>query len=121
VLEATVNRELMQAGVEMAASLGFEIPPDFAPSTIDHWYTAGEHITHSVDVGAQLAQKRAAMSAHASQATASDPGATRTLELFLRLPDDYFALAFGTEWFVELGRRPDDAVDDVFASVAAAS
>ena len=61
------------------------------------------------------------MEAHASQATAADPRRSRTLERFLGLPADYFALAFGTEWYVERGRRPGDAVDDVFASLAATS
>ncbi|HVN49979.1 MAG TPA: hypothetical protein VMT43_01030, partial [Acidimicrobiales bacterium] len=58
--------------------------------------------------------------AHASQATAADPRRSRTLERFLALPPDAFALAFGTEWYVEPGRPPADATDDVFASLAAA-
>jgi LmbE family N-acetylglucosaminyl deacetylase len=121
LLEATINRELMRTGVEMAASLGFEIPPDFTPATYEMWYTPAEAITHTVDVAAHLEQKRAAMEAHASQATAADPRRSRTLERFLGLPAEYFALAFGTEWYVERGRRPRDAADDVFASLAAAS
>ena len=74
-----------------------------------------------MDVSAHLEQKKAAMQAHASQATAADPTTGRTLELFLELPDDYFALAFGTEWFVEAGRPTEPRADDVFASLASAS
>ena len=60
-------------GVELAASLGYEVPPEFTPETFDMWYTPAEVITHAVDVSAHLEQKRAAMEAHASQATAADP------------------------------------------------
>jgi LmbE family N-acetylglucosaminyl deacetylase len=120
LLEATINRELMRTGVEMAASLGFEVPPEFTPDTFEMWYTPAEAITHTVDVGAHLDQKRAAMEAHASQATAADPRRSRTLERFLGLPAEYFALAFSTEWYVERGRAPSEAADDVFASLAAA-
>ena len=115
LLEATINRELMRTGVELATSLGYEIPADFTPETFDLWYTPAGSITHAVDVSAHLEQKKAAMQAHASQATAADPTADRTLELFLALPDEYFALAFGTEWFVEPGRAGRPAADDIFA------
>ncbi len=121
VLEATIDRELMRTGVELAQTLGYEVPADFTPDRFDLWYTSAEAITHAVDVSAHLEQKRAAMEAHASQATAEDPGGTRSLELFVNLPPDYFALAFGTEWFVERGvPAPSSAsgrADDVFASV----
>ena len=60
--------------------------------------------------------KRAAMQAHATQA-ASDTG-DRTLALCLRLPKALFRRAFGSEWFVEVGRAPaKPLLDDVFASL----
>ncbi len=121
LLEATIDRDLMRTGVDLAASLGYEIPADFAPDSFDLWYTPARSITHVVDVGAHLEQKKAAMQAHASQATAADPGADRTLELFLALPDEYFALAFGTEWFVEPGRPDGDVRTDVFADLVPTS
>jgi LmbE family N-acetylglucosaminyl deacetylase len=121
VLEATIDRELMRTGVELAQSLGYEVPADFTPDQFDVWYTTTEAITHAVDVSAHLEQKKAAMEAHASQATADDPRSTRSLELFVNLPPDYFGLAFGTEWFVERAiPAPTSAAaraDDVFASV----
>jgi LmbE family N-acetylglucosaminyl deacetylase len=55
-------------------------------------------ITTFVDVRAQLAAKRAAMAAHASQIPESS--------LFLSLPDDVFAEVFGTEWFMKVGAPP---------------
>jgi LmbE family N-acetylglucosaminyl deacetylase len=120
-LEATIDRNLMRTGVELAGSLGYELPPEFTPASFEMWYTAAEEITHTVDVAAHLDQKRAAMEAHASQATAADPRRSRTLERFLALPPEYFALAFGTEWYVEPGRAPGHPADDVFSSLAAAS
>ncbi len=116
VLEATINRELMKMGVELAGSLGYELPPEFSPDTFEHWFTAQEELTHAVDVSAHLAAKRASMAAHASQAT-GDTG-TRSIAAFLAIPEEYFAMAFGTEWYVELGRAPGIAEHDVFASVA---
>jgi LmbE family N-acetylglucosaminyl deacetylase len=121
VLEATVDRELMHTGVEMAQALGYEVPSWFAPETVDVWYTPSGAITHIVDVSAHLEQKKAAMQAHASQATAADAGQSRTLDLFLGLPDDLFALGFGTEWFVARGdggrRGAGVPADDVFADL----
>jgi LmbE family N-acetylglucosaminyl deacetylase len=123
VLEATIDRDLMHTGVELARSLGYAMPPEFTPETVDQWYTPTGTITHVVDVSAHLEQKRAAMEAHASQATAANRGDSRTLELFLGLPDDLFALGFGTEWFVERDRLAGEGadgpevVDDVFASL----
>lgn len=118
VLEATIDRQLMQTGVELARSLGYEVPPEFTPDRFDLWYTTSEAITHAVDVRAHLDQKKAAMEAHASQATAADPEGTRSLALFLGLPPEYFELAFGTEWFVQRGATAAGVVDDVFATLA---
>lgn len=117
VLEATINRELMRLGVDLAASLGYALPPEFSPETFDRWFTPQEALTHAVDVSGFLAQKRASMEAHASQAT-GDGESPRSIAAFLAIPEEYFAMAFGTEWYVELGRPPGIAADDVFASLA---
>jgi LmbE family N-acetylglucosaminyl deacetylase len=115
VLEATINRDLMSMGVELATSLGYELPEDFTPTTFDDWYLPASEITHAVDVSAHLAAKRASMEAHESQTTSSD-GTARSLSLFLALPDEYFALAFSTEWFVDRSRPTGDGptITDVF-------
>ena len=118
ILEATINRDLMTMGVQLASSLGYEIPDDFNPESIDSWFMPADALTHAVDVSAHLEQKRASMAAHASQATSAAEG-TRSIAVFLSLPDEYFAMAFGTEWFIEIGRAPGIASDDIFATLGA--
>lgn len=117
VLEATVHRDVIRAGLELVRGLGYELPPEWSPDDVEAWFSAGDAITHTIDVSEHLAAKRASMAAHASQAT-SAVSSTRTLAQFLSLPEPFYALAFGTEWFVEHGRSPDDAADDVFATLA---
>jgi LmbE family N-acetylglucosaminyl deacetylase len=51
-------------------------------------------ITHAVDVTGFVDQKRAAMQAHASQIGPDS--------FFMKMPDAIYAMAFGTEWFVDL-------------------
>jgi LmbE family N-acetylglucosaminyl deacetylase len=114
VLEATINRDLIRMGAELATSLGFDLPPHFTPDSFDHWYTPADELTHAVDVRAQLDAKRAAMEAHASQATSAEADGTRSFESFLSLPPDYFELAFGTEFFVDRDRPPGIAATDIF-------
>ncbi len=52
-------------------------------------------ITHAVDVSAAIERKRSAMQAHESQIAPDS--------FFLAMPDEAFAGAFGTEWFIALG------------------
>jgi LmbE family N-acetylglucosaminyl deacetylase len=115
-LEATFNRDLLQMAAEMAPSLGFELPASFAPPDVSAWFVPASDITHAVDVSAHLAEKRASMRAHASQATSASSD-VRSLEVFASLPDDLFALAFGTEWFVDRSLPAGAAADDVFATL----
>ncbi len=96
VFEATVPRDLLLRGIRLA-SLVYRFPPEFDPTSFERAFTAAADITHRVDVRAYLAQKRAAMDAHASQATAD--GGDRTLAAFLRLPKPLYRLVFGTEWY----------------------
>lgn len=116
VLEATINRDLMTTGVELASSLGYEVPDTFSPDSFDHWFLPADELTHAVDVSAFITQKRESMAAHESQATSAAEG-TRSMAVFLSLPDEYFALAFGTEWFVDRSRPPGIDRDDVFAGL----
>lgn len=119
LFEATVSRELLRAGAELAAGLGYELGDSFRPDTFDTWYTPEAEITTVVDVSEQLDRKRAAMAAHASQSTsAAGVGTVRSLAVFAGLPDEYFRLAFAKEWFVRHGvptRGPVD--DDLFAGL----
>ncbi|MCD9624771.1 PIG-L deacetylase family protein [Rhabdothermincola salaria] len=101
--EATIDREFLSGGIALAEQMGVEVPSGFVPPDVSSWYTPAAEITHAVDVAADLPAKRASMEAHASQTTGA-PDTVRTLAVFLGLPDEIFALAFGTEWFVARGR-----------------
>jgi LmbE family N-acetylglucosaminyl deacetylase len=112
VLEATVNRDLLALAGDLAPTLGVEVTAELAPQRLDDWYAAPDEITHAIDVTSFLGPKRASMEAHVSQAT-SAAGTTRTLALFLALDPELFALAFGTEWFIDRSARPGPPYADV--------
>lgn len=115
VLEATVDRRALQRALRLI-SLTKPNSPQLRPSRYDQRYSHHEHITHRVDVSRYLNQKRDAMQAHASQATADD--GTRTLHWLLRLPRPLFSVAFGHEWFVEHNRAPANTpLDDILTSL----
>jgi len=57
--------------------------------------TPADELTHAVDVGRFVDRKKAAMAAHGSQITDDS--------WFLTMPDEVFARAFGTEWFIHRG------------------
>jgi len=116
LLEATVSRELLRAGAELAAAMGYELGEGFSPESFDSWYLPEAEITTVVDVSDYLDRKRAAMRAHASQASSS-VGTVRTLAVFSSLPDDLFGLAFAKEWFVRRGAPAGVVDDDVFAGL----
>ena len=97
VYEATLNRDhvvaLMRARMEEMGELeGAPNPEDFTMGM------PASAITTTVDVGDFVAQKRAAMQAHASQIPEES--------FFLQLPPDAFREAFGYEWFIRHGPRP---------------
>lgn len=113
---ATIDREFLSGGVELARGLGLEVPEGFVPGDLSAWYTPHAEITHTVDVSGVLDRRRASMAAHATQSTGA-PDTVRTLAVFLGLPDEIFALAFSTEWFVIVDPLPVDLVD-VFTPAA---
>ena len=117
VLEATVNRDVLYVGLQLVKNMGIEIPPEFDPTELDTWFSPADVVTHTVDVSGFLDAKRASMAAHASQSTSASASSVRTLSRVLDLPDELFGLAFGTEWYIEHGRSPDDPADDIFASL----
>jgi LmbE family N-acetylglucosaminyl deacetylase len=121
VLEATVDRRPLVRVLRVLRSsgairlLGVDAA-EWSPDRFADAYADPATITHRVDVKAQAGAKRAAMAAHASQASA-DAG-VRTLAAFLRLPPLLFKRVFGHEWFAEVGRTPGpEPLDDIFASV----
>ena len=99
-IEVTIDREFLSGGIDLAASLGLEVPEGFVPPDLSSWYTPHAQLTHSVDVSSTLDRKRASMAAHATQASGESADSVRTLAVFIGLPDDIFAIAFATEWFV---------------------
>ena len=99
LLLATIDREFLSTGIELAKGMGFEVPEGFVPDDLSSWYSPGSEITHTVDVSSALSSRRASMAAHATQTTGA-PDTVRTLSIFLGLPDEIFAIAFSTEWFV---------------------
>lgn len=103
VLEATVDRRALQRALRLTALLT-RGADDFRPERFADRYSDPTDITHVVDVRPHLSAKRAAMRAHASQRLGGDQ--QRSLERFLRLPAPLFALAFGREWFLEVGAAP---------------
>ncbi len=112
VLEATVDRRSLLRILRLLHRLRLT-PPDWRPERFTRAYAEPGRITHRVDVRAYAGAKRAAMAAHASQATADE--GVRTLALLLRLPRPVFRRVFAHEWFVERGRAPSRRqLDDVF-------
>lgn len=115
LLEATVDRQLLLRAARLVGRLP-GLPPGFDVDSVSGAYTARSELTHRIDVRRFAARKRAAMAAHASQATA-DQG-IRTLQLLLRLPPPVFSRLVGHEWFRQPGLpRGRRMLDDVFAGL----
>ncbi|WP_238158504.1 PIG-L deacetylase family protein [Kribbella voronezhensis] len=114
VLEATIDRATIRPLIRLVELLP-GILPEVRTSDYDAAYAATDEITHRIDVRRYADAKRAAMRAHASQASA-DEGA-RTLSLLLKLPAPLFRRVLGREWFVEHGRTTP--TDDLFATLRA--
>ena len=125
VLEATVDRRPLVRALRLVRALGIlrragVDADEWSPARFDQAFADPGSITHRVNTRPWAGAKRAAMAAHASQATADE--GVRTLAVFLRLPAFVFACVFAHEWFVEKGRPvPADPLDDIFASLRAVS
>ncbi|MCU1536506.1 MAG: LmbE family protein [Humibacillus sp.] len=116
LLEATVPRDTICRAIDLAAKV-YRFPPEFDRSSFDRAFSARSEITHRINVRRHVGAKRAAMRAHASQASA-DGGADRTLAAFLRIPRPVYDLVFGREWFVDPAADPAAPVrHDVFAGL----
>ena len=101
VLESTMNRDAMRRMFEAARVAGLggaDWDPDGPMDDGNPLGTPEAEIHLQVDVTDYLEHRRAALAAHASQAT--DVGA------FLGMPDEVFAHMFGTEHYIEQGREP---------------
>jgi LmbE family N-acetylglucosaminyl deacetylase len=103
VFEATMNRDHIVRMMELARQAGAQIgDDDFDPNGgADDGNPMGmaeAELTHAVDVRAHIAAKRASLRCHRSQITDTS--------FFLEMPDEAFAEAFGTEWFIQKGAEP---------------
>jgi LmbE family N-acetylglucosaminyl deacetylase len=110
VYQATMNRDYLRRGMsafaERAREAGVEIP-DVGES--EEFGKPELEITAAVDVGSYLDFKRRAMRAHASQISEQS--------FFLAMPDDVFAMAFGTEWFIRAGQGPGVTETDLMTGL----
>ena len=119
VFESTMNREQMKSFADepewatMAEADNGRDPEEIEAERQDFLEqelgTPAAQITHAVDITPVIAEKKAAMIAHASQITEDS--------VFLMLSDDAFARAFGQEWFVQHGAARTGApyLPDLFA------
>jgi LmbE family N-acetylglucosaminyl deacetylase len=108
VYQSTMNRDHMRRGMEAAAAAGLVSEVEL-PSPDDNFGKPEAEITAAVDVTTHLEHKRKAMRAHASQISESS--------FFLAMPDDAFAHAFGTEWFIREGQGPGITETDLMAGL----
>ena len=105
VFEATMNRDHLRRMVERAVAADPALAEQMPDTDPDHVFGSPEDlITTTVDVRAWLDRKRASMAAHASQ-IAED-------SLFLAMPEEAFAGAFGCEWFIRSVGAPVGDADD---------
>jgi LmbE family N-acetylglucosaminyl deacetylase len=101
LLESTMNRDAMRATFQAAREAGaleVEWDPDGPMDDGNPLGTPEAEIHYQVDVASYIAQRRAALEAHRSQAT--------DIEGLLAMPPEVFAAVFGTEHFIEPGRSP---------------
>lgn len=105
LFEATVNRDQLRQFGEMAKEQQLQLGDGDEEFDLEGPADDGnpmgmpaEELTHAVDVSRFAARKRAAVACHRSQVTDTS--------FFLQIPDELFAIAFGTEWFIEVGRPP---------------
>jgi LmbE family N-acetylglucosaminyl deacetylase len=95
VLMATQSRSHLRSLLTRATEQGMAIEDGLDVETFG---VPEERITTAIDVSPYLERKRAAMRAHASQIPSDS--------IFLSMPDDVFAAAFGTEWYILAGVQP---------------
>lgn len=99
LLEASLPREPLLRVVKIIRS-GRWVVPALGGLDIDQWsnaYLPKALLEFRVDVRPYLAQKRASLAAHASQATGDD--GPRTLAALLKLPAPLFRKMLGHEYF----------------------
>ena len=104
----TAPRSFMASFAEMAEAAGIEFDEPGEP--MPEIGLPDEEISTWVDISAVVGRKRQALAAHASQEDAA---------FFLRIPEELFARAMGTEHFVRVQDTTGAALpeDDLFAGL----
>ena len=99
VFEATMNRDdiirSMRESSEYLTEEQRAEMPDLEGEDAENFGVEEARITHAVDVTGFTDAKRASMRCHRSQIADE--------AFFLAMPDDAFARAFGTEWYISHG------------------
>ena len=93
VLESTMNHTRIAQMMEQMGGRDFD--PEAPADDGNPFGTLQEEITMAVDVSEFVQVKRASIMCHASQVTDSS--------MFLQMPPEVFAVAFGEEFFIEVG------------------
>lgn len=110
VYQNTANRDHVRRGMtefmSRAGETGVQMPDI---GDMEQFGKPESVITAAVDVNPYLDRKRRAMRAHASQISEQS--------FFLSLPDEAFASAFGTEWFIRPGQGPGITETDLLAGL----
>jgi LmbE family N-acetylglucosaminyl deacetylase len=92
VLESTMNRTRIAQMLEQLG--GGDFDPEAPADDGNPFGTLQEEITMAVDVSEFVQVKRSSIMCHASQVTDSS--------MFLQMPPEAFAIAFGEEFFIEV-------------------
>ena len=101
LLESTMNRDALRTSYEQAVASGHDDQTWDPDAPIDGGEPLGTpeaQIHWRVDVSEDIGAKRRSLESHASQT--SDVG------MMLQMPDELFRAWFGTEFYIEPGRRP---------------
>jgi LmbE family N-acetylglucosaminyl deacetylase len=120
VFQSTMNRTRIEQMMEEARRTSPEWASEFDAEMEDdvdggsgEFGEPEENLTHAVDVSDYVDVKHKCMRAHASQIGEDS--------FFMKFPEEVFAAAFGTEWYMEVDRRRADGdpmADDLFAGLA---
>lgn len=94
VLESTMNRTRIAQMMEQLG--GGDFDPEAPADDGNPFGTLQEEITMAVGVSEFVQVKRSSIMCHASQVTDSS--------MFLQMPPETFAVAFGEEFFIEVGQ-----------------
>ncbi len=105
VFEATMNRSEIQAMMESQADLFEDDTSDDDRIDVNNMGTPAGDISYRVSVGEHIDKKREAMIAHRSQIGPDS--------MFLTMPEEVFAMAFGSEWFNVPGKAGTGGPTDV--------